>query len=69
MRSLNSSLICILGWPKSILGVVLLCFGFDWKISSEKEETAHFWQIRCSTPRHRSARLDIGLRLGLGTHA
>ena len=24
------------------LGVVLLCFGFNWKISSEKWETAHF---------------------------
>ena len=36
MRSLNSSLICILGWLKPDLGVVLLCFGFDWKISGEK---------------------------------
>ena len=26
MRSPNSSLICILGWLKSNLGVVLLCF-------------------------------------------
>ena len=30
MRSLNSSFICILGLFKSDLGVVLLCFGFDW---------------------------------------
>ena len=36
MRSLNSSLICILGWLKSDLEVVLLSFGFDWQISSEK---------------------------------
>ena len=54
MKSPNSSLICILGWLKSDLGVVLLCFGFDWQISSEKEEIAHFWQIRRSTPRRRS---------------
>ena len=32
-------IICILGWLKSDLGVVLLCFSFDWKISGEKEET------------------------------
>ena len=44
MRSPNYSLICILGWLKSDLGVVLLCFGFDWKIYGENEETAHFWQ-------------------------
>ena len=31
-----------LGWLKSDLGVVLLCFGFNWKISREKEETDHF---------------------------
>ena len=42
MRSPNSSLICILGWLKLDLGVVLLCFGFDWQIFGEKEETAHF---------------------------
>ena len=30
-----------LGWLKLNL-VVLLCFGFDWQISGEKEETAHF---------------------------
>ena len=36
MRSLNSSLICILGWLKSYLGVVLLYYGFDWQISGEK---------------------------------
>ena len=42
MRSPNSSLICILGWFKSDLGVVLLCFGFDWKISGEKRETGRF---------------------------
>ena len=29
MRSHNSSLICILGWLKSDLGVVLLCFGME----------------------------------------
>ena len=58
-----------LGWLKSDLGVVLFCFGFDWQISGEKEETALFWKIRCSTPRRKSARLDLGLRLGVGTHA
>ena len=36
MRSLNSSFICILGWLKSDLGVVLFCFGFDWQIFGEK---------------------------------
>ena len=61
-------IICILGWLKSDLGVVLLCFSFDWKISGEKEETAPFWQIRRSTPRRRSACLSIGLYLGVGTH-
>ena len=30
MRSSNSSLICILGWLKSDLGVVLLFFGLVW---------------------------------------
>ena len=45
MRSPNSSLICILGWLKSDLRVVLLCFGFDWKISGEKGEIVHLWQI------------------------
>ena len=30
MRSPNSSLICILGWLKLDLGVVLLCFGLVW---------------------------------------
>ena len=35
----------LLGWLKLNLGVVLLCFGFDWKISGEKEETAHLWKI------------------------
>ena len=63
MRSPNSSLICILGWLKLDLVVVFLCFGFDWQISGEKEETSHFWQIRRSTPRRRSARLGVGLRL------
>ena len=58
-----------LGWLKSDLGVVLLCFGFDWQISGEKGETAHFWKIRRSTPRRRSACLGIGLHLGVGTHA
>ena len=29
MRSQNSSLICILGWLKLDLGVVLLCFGME----------------------------------------
>ena len=29
MRSLNSSHICILGWLKSYLGVVLLCFDME----------------------------------------
>ena len=62
-------IICILGWLKSDLGFFLLCFGFDWKISSEKEETANFQQIRRSTPRHRSTCLDVGLHLGVGTHA
>ena len=62
-------IICILGWLKSALGVVFLCFGFDWQIFGEKEETAHFWQIRCSTPRRRSARLGVGLHLGIGIHA
>ena len=42
MRSLNSSLICILGWLKSNLGVGLLCFSFDLHISDEKGETCHF---------------------------
>ena len=69
MRSPTSSLICILGWLMSDLRVVLLCFGFDWKISGEKEETAHLWQIRLSMPRRRSARLSVGLCLGVGTHA
>ena len=59
-------IICILGWVKSYLGVVLLCMGFGWKISGEKEETSHLWQIRCSTSRLRSARLSVGLRLGVG---
>ena len=27
-----------LGWFKSYLGVVLLCFGFDWQISGEKKK-------------------------------
>ena len=60
-------IICILGWLKSYLRVVLLCLGFDWKIYGEKEETSHFWQIRCSTSMRRSARLSVGLRLGVGT--
>ena len=60
MRSPNSSLICILGWLKSDLGVVFLCFGFDSQISGEKGETAYFWKIRRSTPRRRSARLSVG---------
>ena len=54
MRSPNYSIICILGWLKSNLRVVLLCFGFDWQISGEKVETTHFWKIRHFTPRHRS---------------
>ena len=29
MRCLNSSLICILGWLKSDMGVVFLCFGME----------------------------------------
>ena len=45
MRSPNSSLICILGWPKSDLGVVLLWFGFDLQIYGEKGETANLWKI------------------------
>ena len=53
---------------KSNLGVVLLFFGFDWQISSEKLETTHFCKIECSTPRRRSARLSVGLHLGVGTH-
>ena len=68
MRSLNSSLICILGWLKLDLGVVFLCFGFDWQISGEKEEIVHFWKIRRSVPRRRSARLGVGLHLSIGTH-
>ena len=64
MRSLNSSLICILGWLKLDLGVVLLCFSFDLQISDEKGETGHFWKIRRSTPRRRSARLSVGGGLG-----
>ena len=63
MRSPDSSLICILGWIKSDLGVVLFCFGFDCQIFGEKEETAHLWKIRRSTPKRRSA------GLGIGTHA
>ena len=51
------------------LEVVLLFIGFDWQISSENGETAHFWQNRLSTPRRRSVRLGVGLRLGVGTHA
>ena len=66
MRSLNSSLICILGWLKSDLGVLLLCFGFEWKSFGEKEETTHFRQIRCSTPKRRSVRLSVGLCLSIG---
>ena len=58
-----------LSWLKSDLGVVLFLFGFDCQISGEKEETALFWKIQCSTPRRRSARLGLGLRLGIGTHA
>ena len=58
-----------LGCLKSVLGVILLCFGFDWQISDEKEETAHFWQIQRSTLRRRNASLSVGLRLGVGTHA
>ena len=42
MRSPNSSLICILGWLKSDLEIVLLGFGFDWQIFGEKGEIAHF---------------------------
>ena len=64
MRSQNSSLICILGWLKSDLRVVLLCFGFDWQIFDEKEETAHFWKIRRSTPRRRSPPRCRNPRLG-----
>ena len=41
MRSPNSSLICILGWLKSDLRVVLLCFGFDLQIYGENGETTH----------------------------
>ena len=52
------------GCLKSILGVVLLCFDFDWQIYGEKVETAHFWKIRCSTPRRRSAHLGVALYLG-----
>ena len=58
MRSPNSSLICILGWLKLDLGVVLLCCGFDLQISGEERETAHFWKIQRFTPRCRSARLN-----------
>ena len=36
MRSPTYSLIYILGWLKSDMRVILFCFGFDWKISSEK---------------------------------
>ena len=38
MKSLNSSLICILGWLKLDLGVVLLYFGFDLQIFGENGE-------------------------------
>ena len=64
MRSPNSSLICILGWLKYNLRVVLLYFGFDWQISGEKEEIAKFWQIRRSTPRHTSPSRHRNPRLG-----
>ena len=62
-------IICILGWLKSVLRVVLLCFGVDWQIYGEKWETGHFWKIQRSMPRRRSARLSVGLHLGIGTHA
>ena len=62
-------IICILGWLKSDLGVVLLCFSFDFQIYGEKGETAHLWQIRRSTPRCRTACLSVGLHLGVETHA
>ena len=42
MGSLNSSLICILGWLKPDLRVVLFGFGFDLQIYGVKAETAHF---------------------------
>ena len=58
-----------LGWLKLVLGVVSLCFGFEWKISGEKGEIANFWQIQRSTPRRRSAHLSVSPRLGVGTHA
>ena len=45
MRSPNSSLICILGWLKLDLVVVLVLFGFDLQISCEKGETARFLKI------------------------
>ena len=38
MRSPNSSFICILGWLKPDLGVVLLCFGFDWQFLLRKRK-------------------------------
>ena len=66
MRSLNSSLICILGWFKSDLGVVLLYFGFDLQISYENGEIVHFWKIWCFMPRRRSTCLSEGLRLDEG---
>ena len=68
MRSLNSSHICILGWLKSNLRVVLLCFGFELQIFGEKGETVCLWKIRSFMPRCRSARLSVGLYLGVGTH-
>ena len=47
-----------LGWFKSILWLVLSLSYFGMKISNEKGETTHLWQIQRSTPRRRSARLD-----------
>ena len=42
MRSPNSSLICILGWLKLDLRVVLLCFSFNLQIFGEKKGNCHF---------------------------
>ena len=49
MRSPNSSLICILGWLKLDLGVVFLCFGFDWQflVKKGKLPTSSKFDVLC----------------------
>ena len=57
-KTLNFIIKVFLGWFKSVLWLVLSLSCFRRKISGEKRETTHLWQIRLSTPRRRSAHLD-----------